>query len=213
LARSAWKPRSISALKQGLLFLVLCFSASAGGQLVTVDGGQGMAGEPSGGIVGVNFGNWKVDGSLGVYNGAIVGGAAAEVQLRQRWSLKAGDQNIEVAIPTETDFSSGVFACGAALSYTPNPATRITLFGGMAGGGYASTSVLFFTPQIPLGALSIDHYLDQKKRFLLFGRALFSNQQTILGGVLYQAKRLQTGFAAGTGSNQPHAEAMLNYKD
>ena len=72
---------------------------------MTVDGGQGMAGEPSGGIVGVNFGNWKVDGSLGVYNGAIVGGAAAEVQLRQRWSLKAGDQNIEVAIPTETDFS------------------------------------------------------------------------------------------------------------
>jgi hypothetical protein len=192
---------------------VLCFSASAAGQLVTVDGGQGMAGEPSGGIIGVNFGNWKADGSLGVYNGAIVGGAAVEVQLKQRWSLKAGDQNIEVAIPTEIDFSSGIFARGVSLRYSPNPATRITLFGGMAGGGYASTSILFFTPQIPLGALSIDHYLDPKKRFLLFGRALFSNQQTILGGLLYQTKRLQSGFSAGTGSNQPHAEALFNYKD
>jgi hypothetical protein len=196
-----------------LLPLLGCLCASAGGQLVTVDGGQGMAGEPSGGIVGVNFGNWTVEGSLGVYNGAIVGGAAAEVQLKQRWRLKAGDQNIEVGIPTQTDFSSEVFACGASLSYSPNPATRIRLFGGMAGSGYASPSVLFFTPQIPLGALSVDHYLDPKKRYLLFARALFSNQQTILGGLLYQAKRLQTGFAVGTGSNQPHAEALLNYKD
>lgn len=180
---------------------------------MTVDAGQGMAGEPSGGIVGVNFGNWTMDGSLGVYNGSVVGGADVKAQLNRHWSLKAGDQSIEVAIPTEMDFSSGVLARGAALSYAPTPATRITLFGGMAGGGYGSTHVLFFTPQIPLGALSIDHYLDQKKRFLLFGRALFSNQQTILGGLLYQAKRIQTGFAAGTGSNQPHAEALLNYKD
>jgi hypothetical protein len=196
-----------------LLPLLGCLCASADGQLVTVDGEKGMAGEPSGGTVGVNFGNWKVDASLGVYNDAIVGGAAVEVQLNQRWSLKAGDQNIEVEIPTETDFSSGVFARGASLRYSPDPATRITLFGGMAGGGYASSAILFFTPQIPLGALSIDHYLDQKKKFLLFGRALFSNQQTILGGLLYRTKRLQSGFVAGTGSNQPHAEAMFNYVD
>jgi hypothetical protein len=61
--------------------------------------------------------------------------------------------------------------------------------------------------------LSIDHYLDSKKRVLLFGRALFSNRQSILGGTLYQNTRLQTGFAAGIGSNQPHGEGLLNYKD
>lgn len=196
-----------------LLPLWGCFCVSATGQLVTVDAGQGMAGEPSGGLVGVNFGKWTMDGSLGIYNGSIVGGADVTVQLDRHWSLKAGDQNLGFGIPTETDFSSGVLARGAALSYAPNEATRITLFGGMGGGGYASTAVLFFAPQIPLGVLSIDHYLDPQKHVLLFTRALFSNQQTILGGALYQTKRLQTGFSAGTGSNQPHAEALLNYKD
>jgi hypothetical protein len=42
---------------------------------------------------------------------------------------------------------------------------------------------------------------------------LFSSQQTILGGALYQTEQLQTGFDAGTGSNQPHAEGLLNYRD
>ncbi len=172
-----------------------------------------MAGEPSGGIVGVDFGNWTVEGSLGAYNGSVVGGADVRAQLNRHWNLKAGDQSIEVGIPTETDFSVQVMARGASLSYAPTPATQITVFGGMAGDGYSSTDVLYFAPQIPLGAISIDHYLDLKKRFLIFARALFSNQQTILGGAVYQTKRLQTGFAAGTCSNQPHAEGVLNYKD
>jgi hypothetical protein len=148
-----------------------------------------------------------------VYNGAVVGGGAASVQLNRQWGLEAGDQNIGVGIPGETNLSVQVQARGAALSYAPNPATLITLFGGMAGEGYNSGEVLFLTPQIPIGVLSIDHYFDPKRRFLLFGRALFSNQQTILGGMLYQTERLQTGFAAGTGSNQPHAEGLLNYKN
>lgn len=213
MARSAWKLPSIRAVKSGLLLLLLCFCASAGGQLVTVDGGQGMAGQPSGGLVGINFGNWITDGSLGVYNGSLVGGADVRAQLNRKWGLKAGDQNIGVGIPVGTNFSAQVLARGASLSYTPNSATQITVFGGMAGGGYASTEILFFTPQIPLGAISIDHYLDPGRRFLLFGRALFSNQQTILGGAVYQTKRLQTGLAVGTGSNQPHAEGLLNYMD
>jgi hypothetical protein len=50
----------------------------------------------------------------------------------------------------------------------------------MAGNGFVSSSILFFDPQIPLGALSVDHYLGSKKRVLLFTRALFSNQQTLL---------------------------------
>ncbi len=37
----------------GLLLLLLCLCASAAGQLVSVDGGRGMEGEPSGAIVGV----------------------------------------------------------------------------------------------------------------------------------------------------------------
>jgi hypothetical protein len=178
-----------------------------------MDAGRGMAGEPSGGRVGVNFGNWALDGSLGVYNGSVVGGAAVDARLNQHWSLKAGDQSVKVGIPTEMDFSSGLLARGASFEYAPTPATRIGFFGGLAGGGYASTNVLFFTSQIALGAVSIDHYLDQKRRFLLFGRALFSSQQTILGGALYQTEQLQTGFAAGTGSNQPHAEGLLNYRN
>jgi hypothetical protein len=87
------------------------------------------------------------------------------------------------------------------------------VFGGMAGYEFVSPSILFFDPQIPLGSFSIDHYLGSTKRFLLFTRALFSNQQTLLGGAVYRTERLQTGFAAGIGSNQPHAEGMLNYKD
>jgi hypothetical protein len=83
----------------------------------------------------------------------------------------------------------------------------------MAGAGYALTNVLYFVPQIPLGAISVDHYLNANKRVLLFARASFSNQQTILGGALYQTKKLQAGVTAGIGSNQPHAEGILNYKD
>jgi hypothetical protein len=191
----------------------ICLCGSAAAQLVTVDAGQGMVGEPSGGMVGVDFGKWAVDGSLGVYNGAVVGGAVAKVQLNPHWNLRAGDQTIEVGIPTDTIFSTEVIARGASLVYSPSETTQITVFGGMAGSGYASPSILFFAPQIPLGSVSIDHYLDTKKRFLLFARALFSNQQTILGGAEFQTKRLKTGFAAGTGSNQPHAEALFNYKD
>lgn len=172
-----------------------------------------MAGEPSGGIVGVDFGKWTLEGSLGSENGSVVGGADIEAHLNRQWSLKAGDQSLGVGIPTETNFSAKVLARGLSMSYAPSPATQITIFGGMGGGGYVSTEILFFTPQIALGAISIDHYLDSKKHFLLFGRALFSNRQAILGGALYQTKRLQTGFAAGIGSNQPHAELLLNYND
>jgi hypothetical protein len=196
-----------------LLLLLLCCCVPAAGQLVIVDAGQGMTGEPSGGIVGVNFGNWEVDGSLGMYNGSVVGGGVIKGQLSRRWSLKAGDQNIELGIPTETSFSAQILARGGALNYSPNPATQITFFAGMAGGGYSSTNILYFDPQIPLGVVSIDHYLDHKKRFLLFTHAMFSNQQTVLGGFLYQSTRLHAGFAAGTGSNQPHAEATLRYFD
>ena len=213
MARLNWKLRLIRSVKRSALLLQICLCGSAVAQLVTVDAGQGMAGEPSGGMVGVDFGKWTVEGSLGVFNGVAVGGAAAKMQLNQRWSLKAGDQNIEVGIPTDMAFSTEVNARGASLVYAPNEATRIAVFGGMAGNGFVSPSILFFDPQIPLGSLSIDHYLDPKKRFLLFARALFSNQQTLLGGAVYRTERLQTGFATGTGSNQPHAEGMLNYKD
>ncbi len=225
MARTVSRLRSIRARaeRQGLLLLSLLgsfclpllgnFCASAAAQLVTVDAGQGTTGVPNGGLVGVNFGNVEVDGALGMYNGRVVGGAGAKAQLSPKWSLTAGDQTINVDIPGNTSFSSSALARGASLTYTPTPATRITLFGGMAGNGYASSNIMFFDPQIPLGALSIDHFLDPQKRLLLFTRALFSNQQTILAGLLYQTKRLQTGFDAGTGSNQPHAEGLLNYKD
>ncbi len=196
-----------------LLPLLGCLCASAAGQLVTVDGGRGLTGEPSGGVVGVNFGKWKMEGSLGVFNGSVVGGADVSVQLNRQWSVKAGDQIIDLDVPTDVYLKSSVMTRGASLEYSPSQATRIQVFGGMAGGGGIYTLTSLFTPEIPLGAISIDHYLGPKKRFLLFGRALFSNQQTILGGMLYQTKRLQTGFAVGTGSNQPYAEGLLNYKD
>jgi hypothetical protein len=198
-------------LKTG--FFLLCFCASAAGQLITVDAGRGMSSEPSGGVIGVNFGNWKVEGSLATYNGTVVGGGSVEGHFNLHWSIKAGDQSIGVGIPTGTDLSLGVLARGAALSYAPDPATLITAFGGMAGSGYSSTSAIFFTPQIPLGYLSVDHYIDPKRKLLLFGRALFSNQQTILGGALYQSTKLKMGFAAGTGSNQPHVEGKFRYFD
>jgi hypothetical protein len=201
----------IELLKEGLL--LACFCIPAAGQLVTADGGRGMAGEPSGGVLGLNFGNWELTGSMGVYNGSIVGGGTAKVQLGQKWNLKAGDQDIEVGIPTDINFRTGTIARGASLSYAHSLATHISIFAGMAGGGYSTTNILFFTPQIPLGALSIDHYLDSKKRYMLFTRALFSNQQTVLGGALYTTKKLQAGFAVGTGSNQPHMEAILDYQD
>lgn len=200
-------------MKHGLGLLLLCACASAAAQLVTVDAGRGMPGEPSGGTLGVNFGRWTVDGSLAAYNGTIVGGAVARAQLNAHWSLKAGDQDLGVGIPGNVDFSSQVIARGLSVSYAPGAATQVTVFGGMAGGGYESSEVLFFTPQIALGGVSIDHYLDPQRRVLLFARALFSNRQTILGGMLFQTRKLQTGFAAGIGSNQPHGEGLLNYKD
>jgi len=180
---------------------------------VTVAAGRGLEGEPSGGVVGINFGDWQMEGSLGVYNGSIVGGANASANINQHWSVTAGDQRLELAIPTNRYMDTYVMARGASVSYTPTAATTVTLFGGMAGGGGAFPLTSFFTPKIPLGGISIDHYLDSKKRILLFSRALFSNQQTILGGIAYQTKRLRTGIAAGTGSNQPHAEGLLNYVD
>jgi hypothetical protein len=207
------KLRSTSAVKRGLSLLLLCVCASAAGQLVSVDAGRGMEGEPSGGIVGVDFGKWSMEGSLGVFNGSIVGGADVKAQLNPKWSAKLGDQSIGVEIPTQTDFSAEVLARGLSVSYAPDAATQITFFGGMGGTGYLSTEVLFFDPQIALGAVSIDHYFDSKRRFMLFGRALFSNRQTALGGLLYKTKRLQTGFAAGIGSNQPHGEGLFDYKD
>ena len=194
-----------------LLAFTLCGTASA--QLLTVDAGQGMLGEPSGGTVAADFGNWTMEASLGLYNGTVVGGADGKVQFNRQWNLKAGDQSIHVGIPTDTNFSTELIARGASLVYAPSEATQVTVFGGMAGSGYTSPSVFFFDPQIPLGSLSIDHYLDSKKSLLVFARALFSNQQTILGGAVYHTKRLQTGFAVGIGSNQPHVEGLLDYKD
>ena len=196
-----------------LLLFLLCSCATAAAQLVSVDGGQGMTGEPSGGTVGVDYGKWTVNGSLGLYNDSVVGGANLKLQLNPKWNLWAGDQSIGIGIPTDAAFSSGMLARGATLGYSPDRATQIAVFGGMAGGGNSSTEVLFFTPQIALGALSIDHYVDEERHFLLFGRALFSNRQTILGGGLYRSKRLQAGFAGGIGSNQPHAQGLLNYMD
>jgi len=170
-----------------------------------------MAGQPSGGIIGVDFGNWTLDTSLGVYNGSAVGGAAVKTHIGTHSSVEIGDQAIEVGIPTQTEFNAQVLARGASLSYAPTQALQVKAFAGMAGAGYASTNVFYFEPQIPLGALSIDYALDAKKRMVLFTRALFSNQQTLLGGFLYRSKQLQTGFAVGTGSNQPHAEGLFRY--
>lgn len=180
---------------------------------MTLNAGRSMEGEPSGANLGVDFGTWKLDGSLGVMDGVIVGGAFATAQLNATWSAKAGDQVLPVGIPTEAVFNSGVLARGLSLLYTPNLQTRVAIFAGMAGEGNASTEVLFFTPRIPLGSISLDHYIDNQKHWLVFGRGLFGSQQTILSGVLYQTKKLQAGVAAGTGSNQPHAEALLNFKD
>jgi hypothetical protein len=196
-----------------LLPLAGSLCVPAAGQLITVNGARGLQSEPSGGILSLDFGRWGVDGSLGLSQGSIVGGGAARIQLARRWKLKLGDQNIEVEIPSETNLSYQMMARGGTLSYAPDKNTQISFFAGMAGGGYTSPHLLYFVPQIPLGALSVDHFLDQQKRILLFARALFSNQQTILGGLLYQNKELQTGFSAGTGSNQPHVEGLLNYRN
>ena len=92
-----------------------------------------MAGEPSGGVVGVDFGKWTVEGSMGAFNGSLVGGADMKAQFNRRWSMKAGDQNIDLGIPTDTEFSAQVMTSGASVSYTRSPYTRVTVFGGMAG--------------------------------------------------------------------------------
>jgi|GEM_PF-2995447 hypothetical protein len=190
---------------------LLCAYTPLHSQVVTVDAGQGMSGEPSGGVVGVNFGKWELDSSAGNYNGNVELGAALKAQLGQRFVLKAGDQTIDMGLPTQLNLSARIMARGASVKYTPSPRTNISIFGGMAGEGYASTNVLFFNPQIPLGALTIEHFLDPERRFKLFTQALFSNQQTALAGVMFQSKRLQAGIAGGIGSNQPHGEGLLHY--
>jgi hypothetical protein len=191
--------------------MLICFSGTAAGQLVSVDGGQGITGEPSGGTVGLNFGNWTVQGSLGAYNGSTVGGGSLTGQLSSHWNMQAGDQMISVGLPNVAEYSTQVLGCGGAFSYSPSSSLHIGLFGGMGGGGYSATNLQYFTPQIALGALSVDYYPDRRQRVLLFSRMLFSNRQTALAGLWFQSKRLKTGFAAGTGSNQPHVEGLFRY--
>lgn len=152
-----------------------------------------------------------MQGSLGAYNGSIVGGAALTGQLGNRYTLRAGDQTIGVGLPTNTEYSAEVLARGLDVTYSPNSRLHLGAFGGMGGGGYSGTTLQYFRPQIPLGALSLDYYLDPKRRVLVFGRALFSNRQTALGGLWFQSAHLQAGFAAGTGSNQPHVETILRF--
>ena len=101
---------------------------------MTVAAGRGLEGEPSGGIVGINFGDWNAEGSLAVYNGSIVGGASASANINQHWSVTAGDQRLELSIPTNKYMDTYVMARGASVRYSPTAATTVALFGGMAGG-------------------------------------------------------------------------------
>ena len=211
MARSAWKRRSIKAASYALPLLWLCLPGPVFAQLFTVDAGQGMAGQPSGGVVGVDFGTWTTEASLGIYNSSVVGGAVARKQLNPTWGVAAGDQTFQIGIPTQMQFSSQVLARGLSATYNPSPKLAVTTFAGVAGNGYFSSNLFYSAPDIPLGAVSVDYYLDNPRRIMLFTRALASNRQTLLGGLLYQAKELQTGFSVGVASNEPHAEGILRY--
>ncbi len=137
---------------------------------------------------------------MGELNGSLVGGADMKAKFNRQWGMKVGDQSIELGIPSDTQFNAEVMASGASVSYTRSPYTRIEVFGGMAGAGYALTNVLYFVPQILWAPYLSTIISIPKKRVLLFARALFSNQQTILGGASYQTKKLQAGVTLGVGS-------------
>ncbi len=211
MARSISKPQSTKLGRYPALLLWLCVSGTAFAQLFTVDAGQGMAGQPSGAAVSVDFGTWTTEGSIGYYNSSAVGGVVARKQVNPNWSAAVGDQTLQVGLPTQIEFSSQVLALGLSTTYSPDPAIQMSAFAGVAGNGYFSTNLFYAPPDIPLGALAVDYSPDARRRVKLFTRALVSNRQTLLTGLLYQTSNLETGLSLGIASNQPHAEGLFRY--
>jgi hypothetical protein len=204
----------LSCDKTALLsVLLILFAGMACGQLVNLNGGRALGGEASGGTVGLVFSHLEATGSIGIYGGEIFTGASLKARLGERWSLLGGDQPIELGIPVDDDYRIQMLSRGAGAAYNPSPNTSIRFFGGMTGGSIGSKYVLSVDPVQPIGFVAIDRFLGKKKSWLVFSRAVLSDRQTVLGGVQYHFRdTLETGLAAGIGSNQPHLETMLRLR-
>ncbi len=191
-----------------IIGLALATAAPLNAQVFQVQGGGSSLFEGYGGLLNV-WGN-GYEGSIGIgYLDGIKLGVSARRLLRQRDTLRLGNDLLPVQLETDVFAGSGVvFAQGASLQQRRGR-TQAWYFAGSSATALAAPN---FGAQRPVHAMAyarVRH--DVSNALVVSGHAIATDRQTFLGSATWTPTRgVRASSTAGLGSNAPYGALALD---